>query len=101
MIFARVVGTVVSTKKNDSILGTKYLLTRLCDQSGKSKSGYIVALDLVGAGTGEVIIIAQGSSSRQTETTYQKPIDAVIVGIVDLVEEKGEIVFRKQTDGHL
>ncbi|KPJ86476.1 MAG: ethanolamine utilization protein EutN, partial [Spirochaetes bacterium DG_61] len=48
-----------------------------------------------------VIIIAQGSSSRQTETTYQKPIDAVIVGIVDLVEEKGEIVFRKQTDGHL
>ncbi len=95
MIFGKVVGTVVSTTKNDSMRGTKYLLTCVCDQRGKTKEDYIVALDLVGAGTGEVIIIAQGSSSRQTETTYQKPIDAVIVGIVDLVEEKGEIVFRK------
>lgn len=95
MIFGKVVGTVVSTKKNDSIRGTKYLLTCICDQQGKTKTDYIVALDLVGAGTGEVIIIAQGSSSRQTETTYQKPIDAVIVGIVDLVEDKGKIVFRK------
>ena len=76
MIFARVAGTVVSTKKNDSIIGTKYLLTRTCDQNGKPKNDYIVALDLVGAGTGEVVIIAQGSSSRQTELTYQKPIDA-------------------------
>jgi microcompartment protein CcmK/EutM len=101
MIFARVAGTVVSTKKNDSITGTKYLLTRTCDQKGKLKNDYIVALDLVGAGTGEVVIIAQGSSSRQTELTYQKPIDAVIAGIVDLVEEKANIVFRKQTDAHL
>ena len=100
MIFARVAGTVVSTKKNDSIVGTKYLLTRTCDQNGKPKNDYIVALDLVGAGTGEVVIIAQGSSSRQTELTYQKPIDAVIAGIVDLVEEKGKIIFRKQADEH-
>jgi microcompartment protein CcmK/EutM len=55
----------------------------------------------VGAGTGEVVIIAQGSSSRQTEMTYQKPIDAVIAGIIDLVEENGKIIFRKQTDEHL
>jgi microcompartment protein CcmK/EutM len=95
MIFGRVVGTVVSTRKEDNIRGTKYLLVRVCNQRGEQKDDHIVALDLVGAGTGELIIVAQGSSSRQTETTYQKPIDAVIVGIVDLVEEKGKIVFKK------
>jgi microcompartment protein CcmK/EutM len=52
-------------------------------------------LDLVGAGTGEVVIVAQGSSARQTPFTKEKPIDAVIVGIVDLVEENGKVVFKK------
>jgi len=52
-------------------------------------------LDLVGAGLGEMVIIAQGSSARQTSLTFEKPIDAVIAGIVDLVEEDGTVVFRK------
>lgn len=95
MIFGRVVGTVVSTRKEDSITGTKYLLVRVSNHRGVERDSHIVALDLVGAGTGELVIVAQGSSSRQTETTYQKPIDAVIAGIVDLVEEKGKVVFRK------
>ena len=95
MIFGKVTGTVVSTQKSDSITGTKYLLVQLCDQREKLKDGYIVALDLVGAGPGEMVIIAQGSSARQTDMTYQKPIDAVIAGIVDLVEEDGVTVYRK------
>lgn len=95
MIFGKVTGTVVSTQKSDSITGTKYLLVQLCDYREKLKDGYIVALDLVGAGPGEMVIIAQGSSARQTDMTYQKPIDAVIAGIVDLVEEDGVTVYRK------
>jgi microcompartment protein CcmK/EutM len=90
-----VTGTVVSTQKSDSITGTKYLLVQLCGHREKLKNGYIVALDLVGAGPGEMVIIAQGSSARQTDMTYQKPIDAVIAGIVDLVEEDGVTVFSK------
>jgi microcompartment protein CcmK/EutM len=95
MIFGKVAGTVVSTKKSDSIRGTKYLLVQLCTQNEKMHDSFLVALDLVGAGLGEMVIVSQGSSARQSEMTYQKPIDAVIVGIVDLVEEKGTAVFRK------
>lgn len=96
MLLAKVKGTIVSTKKADSIQGTKYLLVQLCDQHEKPGSSYIVALDLVGAGVGEVVIIAQGSSARQTQMTFEKPIDAVVVGIVDLIEEKGKVAYRKQ-----
>ena len=95
MLLAQVIGTVVSTKKADSLTGTKYLLVQACNQRGVLKSGHIVALDLVGAGVGEMVIIAQGSSARQTGMTFEKPIDAVIAGIVDLVEEGGSVVFRK------
>jgi microcompartment protein CcmK/EutM len=95
MIFGTVVGTVVSTRKSDTTEGTKYLLVQLCTHTRKAKSGFLVALDLVGAGSGELVIVSQGSSSRQSKRTFEKPIDAVIVGIVDLVEENGTIVFRK------
>jgi microcompartment protein CcmK/EutM len=95
MLLAQVVGTVVSTQRADSIEGATYLLVQTCDQQGSLKGHYVVALDLVGAGVGEMVIIAQGSSARQTGTTFEKPIDAVIAGIVDLVEEKGSVVFRK------
>ena len=95
MIFGTVRGTVVSTKKSDTTEGTAYLLVQLSSQRGEPKNGYVVALDLVGAGRGEMVIVSQGSSSRQTDRTFEKPIDAVIVGIVDLVEESGAVVYRK------
>ncbi len=95
MIFAKIVGTVVGTKKNDNLVGTRYQLVRLCNYRAEEGSEYLVALDGVGAGVGEVVIISQGSSCRQTEVTKERPIDALIVGIVDLVETRGEIVFRK------
>jgi len=95
MIFGRVVGTVVSTKNSQDIGGAKYLLVRVCSPCGEPREGYLVALDLVGSGAGETVVIAQGSSSRQTDATYQKPVDAVIAGIVDMVEEDGSVVFRK------
>ncbi len=95
MIFGKVTGTVVSTKKSDSITGTKYLLVQVCDHREKLQKDHVVALDLVGAGMGEIVLVAQGSSARQTPMTFEKPIDGVIVGIVDLVEEEGITVFRK------
>ena len=95
MIFGRVAGTVVSTRKSDTTAGAKYLLVQLCTRTGKPKNEYLVALDDVGAGMDEMVIVAQGSSSRQTERTFEKPIDAIIVGIVDLVEEEGKAVYTK------
>jgi microcompartment protein CcmK/EutM len=95
MIFAKVAGTIISTKKSDTTEGTKYLLLQLCNQREDLKDSYVVALDLVGAGPGEMVIIAQGSSARQTKGTFEKPIDAVIAGIVDLIEENSRVVFRK------
>jgi microcompartment protein CcmK/EutM len=95
MLLAQVIGTVVSTKKSDSITGTKYLLVQTCDTAGGRRGAHIVALDLVGAGTGEIVIIAQGSSARQTGVTFEKPIDAVIAGIVDQIEEDGNVRYRK------
>jgi microcompartment protein CcmK/EutM len=96
MFLGMVTGTVVSTKKNDGIRGTTYLLVAQCSPQGTLKPNPLVALDVVGAGTGELVIVAQGSSARQTETTKEKPIDAVIVGIVDLIEQNGSVVYRKE-----
>lgn len=95
MIFGIVRGTVVSSVKSDTTEGTKYLLVDLCNHHAQLKGNYLVALDGVGAGRGELVIVAQGSSCRQTETTKQKPIDALIVGIVDLIEERGSVSFKK------
>ena len=96
MIFGKIIGTVVSTQIDVGIKGRKCLLVQECNCKGeKVKDNYIVALDLVGAGTGEMIILSQGSSARQTEITFKKPVDAVIVGIVDMVEKGNQITFKK------
>jgi ethanolamine utilization protein EutN/carbon dioxide concentrating mechanism protein CcmL len=96
MVFAKVVGTVVSSVKEDNIDGASYLLVELCGQNGAPKGDYIVALDLVGAEYSEMVLISQGSSCRQTEYTNKKPVDCVIPAIVDIVDEEGKVVFSKQ-----
>ena len=95
MIFAKIVGTVVSTQIDEGIKGKKCLLAQTCNHKGEVNGNYLVAVDLVGAGVEEIVIISQGSSARQTEITHQKPVDCVIVGIVDMVEEYNKIVFKK------
>lgn len=95
MILGKVVGTVVSTRKTDGVAGGRYFLVCPCDTRGRVKKDYLVALDLVGCGVGEVVLISQGSSARQAEISHQKAVDCVVVGIVDLVEENGQVVFRK------
>jgi len=95
MIFGKIVGTVVSTQIDEGIRGKKCLLAQTCSYKGEVDDNYLVAVDLVGAGVEEIVIISQGSSARQTENTYQKPVDCVIVGIVDMVEKHNKIVFKK------
>jgi ethanolamine utilization protein EutN/carbon dioxide concentrating mechanism protein CcmL len=90
-----VVGTVVATRREDGISGAKYLLVEECTHHGEARRRYHVALDVVDAGVGELVMIAQGSSCRQTEVSDRKPVDALICGIVDLVDEQGRIVYRK------
>jgi microcompartment protein CcmK/EutM len=95
MIFARVAGTVVATRRSDALPGAKYLLVELCDQRGRGRRDYLVALDGIGAGVGELVMVTQGPSARQMAFSDKKPVDTLISGIVDLVDENGEVVFRK------
>ena len=95
MILGTVVGTVVSNTKNDGISGSRYLLISKSNQKGEQKNDYLVALDLIGAGKNELVMVAEGSSARETEVTLNKPMDAIVVGIVDLIDEDGQIVYRK------
>ena len=95
MILGMVVGTVVSERRGDQIDAPRYLLVEQCDQTGTGQNDFLVAIDMVGANSGELVMIGQGSAARQTEITYDRPIDAVIVGIIDLIDEHGKEVYRK------
>ena len=95
MILGRVDGTVVATRKADRLEGLKILLVRVVDPEQKASGVTIVAVDAVGAGVGEIVLCAQGSSSRLTPVTENRPVDAVIMGIVDTVEREGKITYQK------
>lgn len=95
MLICRVTGTVVATRKEPTLEGLKLLLVRACDVKGEATGAVLVAADAVGAGEGEVVLIAQGSSARQTEATQNRPVDAVVMAIVDLLDVHGERSFKK------
>jgi microcompartment protein CcmK/EutM len=98
VLLARVLGTVVSTRKDRGLLGLKLLLTRELDAGFQATGNYVVAADAVGAGVEEVVLLAQGSSARLTEVSREKPVDAVVVGIVDEVEIQGGGGYLKRTE---
>jgi microcompartment protein CcmK/EutM len=98
MFLARVVGTVVASRKEEELESIKLLLIRPCDAAGAPTGAPLVAADAVGAGAGEVVLFAQGSSARQTRTTKDRPVDATIMAIVDLVEVDGRTTYHKVTD---
>lgn len=95
MILARVVGTVVSTRKDHGLTGLKLLLLREVDGKFQPAGNFVVAADAVGAGAGELVVAAAGSSARLTDVTRDKPVDAVITGIVDVVEVEGRDAYLK------
>lgn len=95
MQLAKVIGTVVSTKKEQSMEGMKFLLLKTVDLQGELSGGHVVAVDAVGAGVGEMVLYATGSSARQTVLTRDRPCDAVIMAIVDNWEVGGELQYKK------
>ena len=86
MLLGKVIGTVWSTKKDDKLVGAKFLIVREMDLKLKEKDNFVVAVDSVGAGESEIVLVATGSSSRQTTFTKDKPVDAVIMAIVDKLD---------------
>ena len=96
MILARVRGNVVSTNKAEKLHGLKLLIIVPIDiESFEEKGAPLVAIDTVGAGEGEVVMCVGGSSSRQTAQTDGKPSDLAIIAIIDSVELRGKLVFKK------
>lgn len=95
MQLARVVGTVVATRKESSIDGLKLLLVKPLDDKGQELGNAVVAADAVGAGPDEVVLIAAGSSARQTEATDKRPVDAVVMAIVDSWNVGDDVRYRK------
>ena len=95
MNLGKVVGTVVATRKESSMDGLKLLLVRYVDPEGKETGSFVVAADAVGAGPEELVLVASGSSARQTLATDKRPVDAVIMAIVDDWSINGEIKYKK------
>ncbi len=97
MVLARVVGTVVSTRKEPKIEGIRFLLLEKIDpKTMKGKNDYLVAMDSVGANTGEIVFYVAGSSSRMTDVTQGRPADATITAIVDAIEIHGSYVYHSE-----
>ena len=86
MFLGKVVGTVWATRKDTQLNGMKLQIVQRAGLDGTLEKGFVVAVDSVGAGAGEIVLVAQGSSARQTELTRNKPVDAVICAIVDKLD---------------
>ncbi|MGK9368004.1 EutN/CcmL family microcompartment protein [Melioribacter sp. Ez-97] len=86
MVLGKVIGTVWSTRKDENLVGAKFLIVRELNLDLTPKASTVIAVDSVGAGIGETVLVAQGSSARQTTFTKNKPVDAVIMAIVDKLD---------------
>ena len=86
MILGRVAGTVVATRKDERLEGFKLLVVRNVTPQGEDKDGFVVAVDTVDAGVGEIVLVVSGSSARMAAGCTDRPIDAAIVGIIDEVD---------------
>ena len=96
MLIARVTGLVVATMKHESLVGSKLLIVRETDVTGKMVGRPMVAVDAVDAGEGDLVLVTQGSGARQTDITLDRPVDNIIMAIVDTLQADGEVTFRKQ-----
>jgi ethanolamine utilization protein EutN len=87
VLLARIIGTVVATRKDPRLEGKKLLICRLVDPDGNDEKGYVIAVDTVHAGFREDVLIVQGSSARMADGCKDTPVDAAIIGIVDEVSQ--------------
>jgi microcompartment protein CcmK/EutM len=90
MNLALVRGTVVATKRSDGVHGPRWLLVEECDPQGAGRGDYLVALDMVGADRGQMVLLTQGSSCRWTARTEDRPMDTLVVAIVDALDQGGK-----------
>ncbi len=95
MLIAKVIGTTVSTIKDEKLQGRKLLIVRQADEFGNPVGKPYVAVDTVDAGVGDLVLTCAGSSARQTVITKDSPVDAVIMSIIDSMQVDGEWVFKK------
>jgi len=86
LLLGKVIGTVWSTRKDEKLVGSKFLIVKRLDVEKNMQDDFVVAVDSVGAGVGEVVLYTSGSSARQTNITKDKPVDAVIMAIVDKLD---------------
>ena len=96
MRLGKVVGTVVATQKNEKLRGRKLLVVEDVNLSGQPAGSFLVAVDAVGAGTGEIVLTCSGSSARLTDITKDTPVDGTIIAIVETVEVGGEVRYKKE-----
>jgi microcompartment protein CcmK/EutM len=96
MQIALVIGSAVATIKDDKLHGSKLLIVRETDAGGETIGDAKIAVDTVGAGAGELVIIATGSAARLTVQTTNAPVDLAIIGILDSLEVSGRVTYRKQ-----
>ena len=96
MRIARIIGSTISTIKDESIRGRKLLIVQPADVQGKVTGEPYVAVDTVSAGTGDLVLVTEYSSARYTGFTKDLPIDAVIVGVIDSLEMSGKVTYRKE-----
>ncbi len=94
MTLGRVVGTVVATRKDDRLRGFKLLVVRAVDPDGKEKGSYLVAVDTVDAGIGDLVLIVTGSSARMACRCQDRPVDAAVIGIIDNIDVPGPVSRR-------
>ena len=95
MQLGKITGTVVSTQKDEKLEGLRFHIVQFVDTNIKPTGNFVIAVDSVGAGVGEVVLTAAGSSARQTNITKDKPVDTVIMAIVDVLEIDGEKRYVK------
>jgi microcompartment protein CcmK/EutM len=95
MVLGKIIGTLVASRKEPTLEGLKLLVVRACDVQGNPTGGIAIAVDAVGAGIGEVVLYAAGSSARQTQVTQNRPVDATIMAIVDEIAIGGERSYVK------
>jgi ethanolamine utilization protein EutN len=99
VLLARVMGSVVATRKEPELEGLKLLLLQPADAKGVARGGaLVVAVDAVGAGAGDLVLCCSGSSARQTEVTQNRPVDATVMAIIDQVEEAGALAYQRGVD---
>jgi microcompartment protein CcmK/EutM len=96
MKIALVIGSTVSTIKDEVIRGRKLLIVRDADTAGNAMGDPYIAVDTVSAGAGDLVMVTDGSSARFTNQTTNAPVDAVIVGVIDSLEVSGHVTYRKE-----